>query len=414
MTRWYQKNPVGAAGVLACLLFGGIEIAVLFIGGVRMSDLYTPSGLLAQYLATLFTDPSSLIRAGSARDALTIDLTIGLQCLATLLFTLLLWVRSGARRASRRMHAALALQVLLGVSIMSSLLYVLAAQLALILPARQGRYWLAAECALLACANLRMALWGHLDTGDQNVQMLLLYAALGMLFQALAFGMARVALRERQARATLARSHASLLATQAMLADTVRATERTRIARNLHDAVGHHLTALNLHLDLALRQGESGPPEALQTSRALARTLLAEVREVVNSERQEQRINLRAAINTMCAGIPSPQVVFDYDDELDIASPTLAHTLFHCVQEALTNAMRHSGATVIAIALRGDGEQVLLAVHDDGCGAPGAAEGNGLRGMRERVEEQCGTLRIGRARGGFRIDIALPLAGSYA
>lgn len=414
MHDWYRKNPVGVAGVLACLLFGGIEIAVLLIDGVKMSDLGTPSGMLAQYLATQFTDPPSLVRAGSERLALTFQLTIALQCLATVIFTLLLWVRTGATRASPRMHALLALQVLLGVSIMSSLLYVLAAQLALVLPARQGRRWLAAECALLACANLRVVLWGQLNLGDGSIRMLLLYAALGMLFQALAFGMAGMALRERQARTTLARSHASLLATQAMLADTVRATERTRIARDLHDAVGHHLTALNLHLDLALRQLDAGPPEALHTSRTLARTLLAQVREVVNSERNDQRINLRAAINTMCAGIPSPAIRFHYDEQLDIASPTLAHTLFHCVQEALTNAMRHSGATLITIDIQGDDEQVLLAVHDDGSATQGAPEGNGLRGMRERVEEQCGTLRIGHACGGYRIDIALPLAGSYA
>ena len=198
-----------------------------------------------------------------------------------------------------------------------------------------------------------------------------------------------------------------------MLADTVRAGERTRIARDLHDAVGHHLSALNLHLDLALRQVQPEVPEALHTSRELGRALLSEVRAVVNSERHEQVIKLRAAIATMCAGIPQPAIRFDYETQYDITSPALAHTVFHCVQEALTNAIRHADADLVTITIRADNEQLLLTVHDDGRGARGAAEGNGLRGMRERVAEQCGTLQLNRE-AGFALAITLPLAGSYA
>ncbi|MES2316510.1 MAG: histidine kinase [Pseudomonadota bacterium] len=414
MLDWYRSNRAGAAGVLACFFFGGIEILVLLLDGVKTSDLYTPSGLLAQFVAGLFTDPPSLVSAGTARKELTSNLVMGAHMLIALVFPLLLWIRTGIRRPSPLAHALLALQILLGVAVASSLLYVLAAQLAVILPLRQGRKWLAAEILLLCAAYLRVTVFANMGWGDSTVTMVLMYAVLGMVFQVLVFAVARLAVGERAARVTLARSHASLLATQAMLADTVRGTERTRIARDLHDAVGHHLTALNLHLDLSLRQIAADAPESLHTSRELARTLLTEVREVVNSERNEQRINLRAAIATMCAGIPTPAIRFDYDAQLDITSPMLAHTLFYCVQEALTNAMRHADADLITIDIRGgDHEQVLLTVQDDGCGARGAHEGNGMRGMRERVTEQGGTL-VASAEPGYRLAIALPLAWSGA
>ncbi|MES2015042.1 MAG: histidine kinase [Pseudomonadota bacterium] len=413
MFNWYRNNPLGAVGVLACLIFGGIELMSLLAGGVQLSDLNAPSGMLARFLASMLTPPPSLVRAGSARVELTNQLVIVAQALGALLFTLLLWLRTGIRRPGRLAYAIQAIQALLAAASLSALLYVLAAQLAATLPLQQGRRWLAAQIVLLAAVYVQMLLFHQVALGDGPVRLIMIYAGIGMLFQMLVFGMVRLALGEREARTTLARSHAALLATQAMLADTVRAGERTRIARDLHDAVGHHLSALNLHLDLALRQIAPQVPEALHTSRELARALLSEVRVVVNSERNAQHINLRAAIATMCAGIPQPAIHFDYDDTLEIASPALAHTVFSCVQEALTNVIRHASAALVTIAIRDDDEQLILTVQDDGCGPRGAAEGNGLRGMRERVAEQCGTLEF-TGGAGFGFTIALPLAGSYA
>ncbi|UUZ46853.1 hypothetical protein LP420_24160 [Massilia sp. B-10] len=69
--------------------------------------------------------------------------------------------------------------------------------------------------------------------------------------------------------------------------------------------------------------------------------------------------------------------------------------MFYCVQEALTNALRHADAAQLDIALRKRDGQVLLTIDDDGCGAHGAAEGNGMRGMRERVASAGGTIAAG-------------------
>src|SRR6202011_2427221 len=134
-------------------------------------------------------------------------------------------------------------------------------------------------------------------------------------------------------------------------ADGVRDSERARIARDLHDALGHHLTALNLHLDLASRHVGSGAVESLRISRELAQSLLAEVRATVNTQRGQRAINLRQALETLCAGIPFPSIALSYDERIEIGEPTLVDTIFRTVQEAITNAVRHSGASEVSVNL---------------------------------------------------------------
>jgi two-component system sensor histidine kinase DesK len=414
MLNRLTTHRFAAAGALAYLLFGGIEVLVFLASGVGNADLNMPAGVLAETIASWFSEAPSLVRAGSDRRAITYAIVVGWQAIMTVMFAVVLALRPRLKRRRRLGAIVLALQMVVGVSTLSSMLYVLAAELAFIKPLRQGLKWLAAQMALLALAVVYMVFVRGGNLGDDTVELVFIYAGFGLVFQAIAFAIARMAVRERAARTALAASNAHLLATQSMLGDTVRAVERVRIARDLHDAVGHHLTALNLHLDLALRQADAAAPESLRTSRELARSLLAEVRAVVSSERRDQRINLDAAIETMCAGIPSPRIAFTFEQGLNIASPLLANTLFHCVQEALTNAARHADAEVLSIDIRRRGDAVALTVRDDGRGSAGAAEGNGLRGMRERVEEQGGTLHCDHPCPGFGIDICLPLNRSAA
>ncbi|HEY0060706.1 MAG TPA: histidine kinase [Telluria sp.] len=416
MSHWYRINRIGAAGVLASLLFGVIELIVFLADGVARADLNTPMGMLANQIASHYTLPPTPFRAGSERRALTYQLVVSAHVLVVLGFALLLWLRTRMRQAGALGHALMAAQIVLAVGTMSALQYVLAAELALVLPARKGLQWLAAQILLLGAVTAYLSMFHDLGLRDDFIALIWVYGSMSVLFQPLAFGAAWLAVRDVRTRIALAATNAHLLATQSMLADTVRAGERLRIARDLHDAVGHHLTALNLHLDLALRQASaaSGPalPASLHTSRELASSLLSEVRAVVSAERNEH-IDLRTALSTLCRGIPSPRVTVAFEDRLEIASPVLAHTLFFCVQEGLTNSVRHAGAARVRVVLRRLGDSVQLRIDDDGAGLRGAPEGNGLRGMRERVEEQGGSLRIDGARG-CALHIALPLAWSPA
>ena len=420
MLNWYRTHRIVAAGALACLLFGGIEVAGFVLDGMSKLEMFMPAAVVAQHIAAQFTDAPSLVRAGSDRARLTYQIIVGWQSFITLSFAVLLWLRPRWRRHRRIDAAVLALQMVAAALSLSALVYVLAAEIAVIKPLREGVKWLATQMTLVALM-LAYMVFAQVDRlGDNNIKLIFMFGFFGLVFQAIAFGMAQVAMRERHGRLALAASNARLLATQSMLGDTVRAMERIRIARDLHDAVGHHLTALNLHLDLALRQADSAAPPSLHTSRDLARSLLAEVRSVIHSERSERNersdhlINLRAAIATMCSGIPSPRTELAFDERLDIASPMLANTLFYCVQEAVTNAARHARAETLTIDIRQRDGAIVLTLADDGCGAANAPEGNGLRGMRERVAEQGGTLRLTEAGPGFGLVIALPMTAGAA
>lgn len=400
MFNWYRINRIGAAGVLAALFFGGSEILVFLADGPQRADLHSPAGLLAELI--------------TGQRWRVYQIVVGLQLVLVPLFAILLWLRTRARARSPLDTLLLALQSCICAATMSSMIYVLAAELAVVLPWRRALAWLALQMVLTAAAIAAVTMLYGLAQREGALTMIWLYGSLGLLVQAIVFGIALLAVRERGVRLRLAEANAGLRATQAMLTDTVRASERTRIARDLHDAVGHHLTALNLHLDLALRQSGAAAPAALHTSRELASSLLAEVRVVVSTERRSQ-IELKSAIETLCQGIPEPAIRFDCGDDLRLESAQLAHTLFYCVQEALTNALRHAHARQLDIALRKSDARILLTIDDDGCGAQGAADGNGMRGMRERVAGAGGTIEAGPGpRRGHRLAIVLPLSGSAA
>ncbi|MDL2357777.1 MAG: histidine kinase, partial [Pseudomonadota bacterium] len=296
---------------------------------------------------------------------------------------------------------------------MSSLSILAAAQMPAALPLRRALYCLAAGCLLHVAIGLWMLLGTGLAPKDSRVLNVLLLLGIDLAINMLAFGISCLVVREQRARRMLAASHAELLATQALLAGTVRASERLRIARDLHDIVGHHLTALSLHLDLAVRQNAAAPSDALHTARELARTLLAEVRVVVAQEREGEPIDLRAVLTTLCEGIPHPPVTLQFEERLEIDSPALAHAVFCCVRESLSNALRHADASAIAVSVGQRDGQLQVRIADDGRGGAGADVGSGLAGMRERADALGGAMAAASLPGrGYAVNLALPLAGA--
>ncbi len=140
------------------------------------------------------------------------------------------------------------------------------------------------------------------------------------------------------------------------------------------------------------------------------------MRLLVSAERNGSHIDLRLALETLCAGIPAPRIRLSMDERLDIDSATLAHAVFCAVQEAISNAIRHAGADAMSITLRrAAGGELVLDIADDGCGCRSAAEGNGLRGMRERLAQVGGTLHASNGpQRGFALSMRVPAAGAAA
>ena len=227
-----------------------------------------------------------------------------------------------------------------------------------------------------------------------------------MLF---AYAASTLALNQLKARDELRRVNSELRATQSLLAENTRIAECVRISRELHDLIGHHLTALSLNLEVATHTAEGKAKEHAQRAGSIARLLLSDVREVVSDMRHEDRVDLREAIRELASGVPEPAIHLDIPDELSLTDPKRAQILLRCAQEVITNAVRHAHASNLWIRLTADEEGLRLEARDDGRGANELLPGNGLNGMRERIKELGGRLEImTRPNSGFRINAWMP------
>lgn len=406
------------AALAAAVLFGAGEVLGPLFGGVGRVNFNSPLGVPALLFAGIAPDASSGLTPHTAALALQCFITAKALLVALFLVLLSLQLLPGTRRWPGRDGGFIAGQLLAALAIDALALHlIVAAQLAACLPRRRALGWLGAQIGLAMVIDL--GLLALLQAAGGRAIQLLINICLERGVLALGFAIALLVRSERRASLALAASHAELLGTQALLADTVRSSERLRIARDLHDAVGHHLTALNLHLELAVRQGQAqgqgrdGVAAPLATSRVLAGELLTQVRAIVGAERRAQPIDLQAALTRLCAGIPQPQIALRIDPAFSTHSPALAHTLFCCVQEGVTNALRHAQARRLSIDLACRGDAVTLCIADDGRGRAARIEGNGLRGMRERLQQHGGALAVNDAAGGgLSLAIHIPYAGA--
>ncbi|MBH9553687.1 sensor histidine kinase [Inhella gelatinilytica] len=229
----------------------------------------------------------------------------------------------------------------------------------------------------------------------------------------LAFGLGRLTAAQADKRRWLQAVLAERLSAEQLHDEQLRYSERLVIARELHDLMGHHLAALNLQLQLgealAARGDAAGALPALGKAREVAQQLLDDVRSAVSAQRETPRIELRAALEALAAAIDSPRIRLDLEPEASRdLGPRSAHALLRCVQEAVTNAVRHARARHLDISMRRDGPGLVVRVSDDGAGVPRLAPGNGLSGMRERVEELGGSLTVLRHQPGFELELRLP------
>jgi signal transduction histidine kinase len=227
-----------------------------------------------------------------------------------------------------------------------------------------------------------------------------------------AFMSGLVALRQNAARDELRKVNSELRATQALLADNTRVAERVRIARELHDLVGHHLTALTLNLEVATHLVDGKALEHVQQARSLAKLLLADVREVVSEMRIDDKVDLAAALQTLVSGTPKPVIHLDLPSELALTDPVRAQVLLRCTQEMITNSVRHAEAENLWIKLAPEEEGITLTARDDGRGVKTVEAGNGLNGMKERLRQLGGELNIETSPGrGFSLHAWVPAEG---
>jgi signal transduction histidine kinase len=219
-----------------------------------------------------------------------------------------------------------------------------------------------------------------------------------------------VAKQQAQAREEQRRLNSELRATRALLAESSRMGERLRISRELHDLLGHHLTALSLNLEVAGHLTDGKAQEHVRQSQTLAKLLLTDVREAVSEMREEKGIDLTNALRVLAEGVPALDVRLDLPENLQIEDPEAAQVLLRCAQEIITNTVRHAEASQLSLSLSQNEGGLRLQARDDGRGSEGATPGNGLRGMRERLSACGGRVDIITAPGqGFALDVRIPL-----
>ena len=215
----------------------------------------------------------------------------------------------------------------------------------------------------------------------------------------LAVAMAEVATRERRAAARIA--------------DLSAATERNRLARDIHDSLGHHLTAIAIQLEKASAFGERDPAaadQALTDARAAAQRALQDVRTSVGALR-ETPASLRTALAELTDGV----TLTITGEERPLPQATVT-TLHRAAQEAITNARRHGKPTKITMAVTFTETATRLEVADNGRGFDPSAdrEGFGLLGLNERAALAGGECTVESRPGkGTRVTVTVP-AGRLA
>lgn len=201
-------------------------------------------------------------------------------------------------------------------------------------------------------------------------------------------------------------AHVGLRSASVLLAESSQAQERLRISRELHDVLGHQLTVLSVELEVASHLAEGEGREHVLRARGLTKDLLADVRSVVGVER-DRTLDLSAALARVVEGVPSPRVHLEVGADVEVDGER-TEALVRAVQEITTNTIRHAHADHLWLTVAADGPVVRLTAHDDGVGTRGAPPGNGLRGLRERVEGLGGSVHLDGGPG-CRVTVELPV-----
>lgn len=256
----------------------------------------------------------------------------------------------------------------------------------------QHRYWPVGVAVLAAAAAFVPPLVPGWGGAQWTLGVIVVLVSLAM------FGFFHIILSNRalsQARAEVARLAAE--------------NERSRIARDLHDLLGHSLTTITVKAGLARRLGEHGDTERalaeITEVEQLSRRTLGDVRAAVSAQRE---VNLAGELATAREVLRAAAINAELPPTVADTDADLSELFGWIVREGVTNAVRHSRAQHVRITLG----RRSIDIEDDGVGAGGTCgSGNGLRGLRERIEAAGGTLAVEPSRG-FRLRVSVPAGGA--
>jgi len=304
--------------------------------------------------------------------------------------------------------------LLAGIFTVSLIMLPLASQCVTLLPTR----WLVAICAtIILIASLPTLRTAGLRTAA-------LVGSIYLAFLVFIVASTYIAVKERRTRTEIERlateltdANLKLREYTAKVEELATTKERNRLAREIHDSLGHYLTVINIQLEAAqavMDVDNAGAREALKKAQVLAQDGLVDVRQSV------------AALRTSPAeDRPLPQAVAILVDEIRAAGieiefsisgvqrplhPHIGLTLYRTAQEGLTNIRKHSSAKSASVVLDyADDATVSLVLHDDGVGSANLSQGFGLLGISERTQLLGGEMQIQAFPGqGFTLMVKMP------
>jgi two-component system sensor histidine kinase DesK len=208
------------------------------------------------------------------------------------------------------------------------------------------------------------------------------------------------------------RANQRLTLAQEQIEHLAKLAERERIARDLHDVLGHTLSVVVLKSELAGKVFGADLERArreIGEVEQIARKALAEVREAIRGYRAE---GLTAEIERARKALDAAGITLEGSSQAPRLEPSQETVLSLALREAVTNVLRHAGARRCHLELSSDGHRTLMVMQDDGRGAI-EREGTGLRGMRERIESVGGRLQIASQQG-TRLTIEIPAPGAVS
>jgi signal transduction histidine kinase len=289
------------------------------------------------------------------------------------------------------------------------LLVPLAAYSIVLLPRRGA----VAMCVLL------LLLLGFVDRSVGDAWQTILLIVISMLASCVfVFVFTEAVMRESQAHEALGEAHQRLGEYAAQIESLATAAERNRLAREIHDDLGHYLTIINVQLEAAQAMLDVDPMRArcaIEKAQKLTRDGLGEIRSSIAALRAlpTENRSLPEALTDLvgeseAAGVPTSLLI---PGTLPQLSSLVKFTLYRIAQEGLTNVRKYAHATHVDLTLDGTEEHMVrLSVQDNGVGVLCTTDGFGLLGARERAKALGGQIRTASSPGeGFLLEVELPL-----
>ena len=287
-----------------------------------------------------------------------------------------------------------------------------------LLPARFAIFATLFVSGILFAGN---AGWGSAESNTALLLGTLAMWAMLVVFMLYMNHLAQTSQERGELIAELQAAKAELEVAQQREAELAVLRERERLARDLHDSLGHTLVALSVQLEAIQRLYRVDPDQAsaqVDEMKALTRSSMDALRRSLAGLRNPGLGDsaLRPALQALCVEFgerTGTDVACQIDKATDQLRPALAEALWRVTQEALTNVEKHAQARRVGVTLSCEPSSVLLEVTDDGVGLPpGAATSPnrfGLRGMRERVEGLGGALTLSGTENGTVVQACLPI-----